>query len=75
MKLTETTITSKIQLDDILDSLNSMRLNREIKLIRGNFDSGTSIIDAEFKIKGTIEVWCIYCVNDGHGGGTLSKKN
>jgi len=71
MELNEASIQSPAELESLLSKLRGMQFQRELKLVRGSFDDH-GIIDAEFKLKGSSELWQFYCTTE-IGGGYLKK--
>jgi hypothetical protein len=72
MQLSETKIVGQGQLEELIATLSALRLQGEIKLIRGAFDL-SAMIDVEFIEKATGQKWRLTCVNDFHGGGSLVR--
>jgi hypothetical protein len=72
MQLREARITGQAQLEDLVLALGVMRQEREITLVRGALEL-TAMIDAEFVVRSTGERWRLTCVNDVHGGGSLTR--
>jgi hypothetical protein len=72
MQLREASITGQAQLEDLVLALGAMRQEREITLVRGALELA-AMIDAEFVVRSTGERWRLTCINDAHGGGSLTR--
>lgn len=69
--LTPTTANTQTEADNLISKLAAMRTRGELKLIKGSFYD--TILDVEFKVKGSNDRWSLRGVHDSHGSLTLSK--
>jgi len=70
MKLEPRRITSQGAIADLVGELQSLHLERKIKLKKGSFSLGT-FIDVEFTMNG--ERWRLHGVNDVRGEVSLDR--
>jgi hypothetical protein len=69
--LKPTTATSQVEVSTLIAMLAGMMTRGDIKLIKGSLYD--TLLDVEFKVKGTSDRWSLRGVNDSHGNVTLSK--
>jgi hypothetical protein len=66
-----TTASSKADATALISKLAALINRGEIRLIKGSLND--TILDAEFKVKGSSDRWSLRGVNDSRGGLTLNK--
>jgi hypothetical protein len=69
--LTPTTVNSQTEASALISKLAAMMNRGEIKLMKGSFYD--TILDVEFKVKGSPDRWALRGVNDSRGSLTLSR--
>jgi len=74
MILKEKTVNSSADAAALLGEIASMKNSGAIKIIKGSLLSDP-MVDVEFKVKGTAELWSLRGVSDVHGGLILRRIN
>jgi hypothetical protein len=69
--LTPTTVNSQTEASALISTLASGMTRGEIKLVKGSFYD--TLVDVEFKVKGSPDRWSLRGVNDSRGSLTLSR--
>ena len=69
--LSPTTANSQADAAALISKIAALMNRGEIKLIKGSLYD--TILDVEFKVKGSSDRWSLRGVNDSRGGLTLSR--
>ncbi|MFK7814246.1 MAG: hypothetical protein AB8B59_17240 [Maribacter sp.] len=74
MELKEQSLHTKWESEALLSSIRNLFYTKKIKMVSGSLDPNSySVIEAQFKVKGTTQLWQLNGVMDQNGGLSLRE--